>query len=120
MIKLLIKHKLFEQAIDAFFNSLGRNFISSNPSGYKIGDRFNSIHYQFKYNDKVGTRFGIYALYDAEIIGIDGDVILILCRSRKTYHERYGDGTQSPMIMTDYSNKPKMYHLFKSNITLTL
>ena len=47
MIKVFIKHHIYERCINVLFNTISRNFVRPKPDRFKIGEFWRQIEYYY-------------------------------------------------------------------------
>lgn len=71
MIKILLKHKIFEYAIETFFTNMLKNFsVNQKPQEYAIGDTYGCLITSYMISE---TTIRMKWFYGVTVIGIPGD-----------------------------------------------
>lgn len=83
MINVLLKHVIYQKAIDVIFSQLKQNFYPKQRS-LKVGDRLKWIEVRFKRFETAnaiavlysnGTRPATYKITDVQVFGVDNNWI---------------------------------------------
>ena len=73
MIKIALKHWIYEKCINAFFEKVNKNFLlSHNPNDFRLGDRFEYITVVFITDGRT-----VLKMYNCTIVGIEERVVYI-------------------------------------------
>jgi hypothetical protein len=71
MLKVALKHWIYEQCISVLFAGISHNFMENFHGGFKVGDKLSSILTKWEFNP---TRFH-YKYYNCNILSVDDNII---------------------------------------------
>lgn len=108
MIKIALKHFIYEKCINVLFDGILNNFSASKNGEFKVGDRFHSIQVKFE-STRVNLSEIQTTLYNCTIMDILQGTVLIQYHLSKRV---FGGG----LISNDMSRIPVVWRVNIENI----
>lgn len=97
MIKIALKHFIYEKCINVLFRNITKNFVHPKLGDVRVGAKFRWINYRYDSSD-----IDSITLYNCEIVDIDTVFVCIRHDNRIEFNEL--EGTQQSFAYTSPIN----------------